>query len=235
MTEPSDSSQWTPPLGGNDPNPDRMALARVGRQVLDRFRSDPGAEQIASDRIDLFAFHGFVSPEECDHLIGLIDQVARPSDMHDHGYGKDHRTSYSGDIDTADPVVRALERRLDDCLGLDPGFGETVQGQRYAEGQEFRDHYDWFWTRADYWPGESRRGGQRSWTTMVYLNDVEQGGETAFTRLGLTIPPQRGYMLAWNNALADGALNYDTLHAGAPVVRGTKYIVTKWYRTRKWG
>mgnify|MGYP000932520858 CR=1 FL=1 len=235
MNTPENSPEWTPPLANDDPNPDRQALAKTGRQVLDRLRSDPWAERIPTDRADLYAFHGFVTPDECEHLVRLIDRVAKPSAMHDHGYGKDYRTSFSGDVDTRDPVVRAVERRLDDCLGLDPSWGETVQGQRYAVSQEFREHYDWFWTRGDYWPEESRRGGQRSWTTMVYLNDVEEGGETDFTRLGLAIPPQRGFMLAWNNALADGSLNYDTLHAGKPVLRGTKYIVTKWYRTRKWG
>ena len=70
---------------------------------------------------------------------------------------------------------------------------------------------------------------------MIYLNDVEDGGTTDFPRIGVAIPPQRGALIVWNNCLPDGSLNQDTLHAGTPVITGTKYIITKWYRTRKWG
>ena len=82
----------------------------------------------------------------------------------------DFRTSYSGDVDRFDPFVGMVERRIDDLLGLPNNWGETVQGQRYHEGQEFKPHCDWFATEEDYWPGESRNGGQRSWTAMAFLN-----------------------------------------------------------------
>ena len=78
-------------------------------------------------------------------------------------------------------------------------------------------------------------GGQRIATLIMYLNDVEAGGATAFTVLGFQIEPKPGVLLVWNNALPDGRPNEATLHAGTPVVRGAKYIITKWYRTRKWG
>jgi prolyl 4-hydroxylase len=86
-----------------------------------------------------------------------------------------------------------------------------------------------------YWKQEKRNGGQRSFTAMVYLNTVEEGGTTDFTRIGLSIPPQQGALIIWNNATVKGDVNVDTLHAGTPVIRGVKYIITKWYRTRKWG
>jgi prolyl 4-hydroxylase len=37
-----------------------------------------------------------------------------------------------------------IERRIDDLMGIDPHFGEAIQGQRYAVGQEYRGHCDWF-------------------------------------------------------------------------------------------
>ena len=70
---------------------------------------------------------------------------------------------------------------------------------------------------------------------MIYLCDVEEGGQTCFTRIGVSVPPQRGALLVWNNAAPDGSPNVDTLHAALPVIRGTKYVITKWYRTRPWG
>jgi prolyl 4-hydroxylase len=94
---------------------------------------------------------------------------------------------------------------------------------------------DWFWTKAKYWKDEARRGGQRGITAMAYLNDVEAGGATEFLNLGISIAPQRGALIVWNNAGIDGSLNQATLHAGRPVEAGVKYVITKWYRSRKWG
>ena len=52
--------------------------------------------------------------------------------------------------------------------------------------------------------------------------------------LGISDRPEPGALLIWNNADPDGVPNPYTLHAGTPVVRGVKYIITKWYRSRKW-
>ncbi|MFM5893351.1 MAG: prolyl hydroxylase family protein, partial [Novosphingobium sp.] len=211
----------------NGPNPDRAALVRVGELVRQRLGSDPSVYRIPTEKADIFAIRDFLSGDECDQMMALIDKVAKPSALYSNAYGSEFRTSYSGDVDRNDPFVRMVERRLDDLLGLDPTWGETVQGQRYLQGQQFKAHFDWFWTLADYWKGEKDRGGQRSWTAMVYLNDVEDGGDTDFSALCLSIPPQRGVLLIWNNASPDGEVNRDTIHAGTPVVKGAKYVITK--------
>jgi prolyl 4-hydroxylase len=218
----------------NAPNPDKQALKRVGQIVRRRLAADPGAQKFPVEGAEIYGVSDFLGPEECDRFIKIVDDNARPSTLYEHGQGSEFRTSYSGDVDRGDPFVKMIERRIDDCLGMTPAFGEAVQGQRYTVGQEFRAHNDWFWTKAKYWDGEVVRGGQRSWTAMIYLNDVEEGGTTDFVNLGLSIPPQRGVMLVWNNALPDGTPNINTLHAGMPVIRGVKYVITKWYRTRRW-
>ena len=65
-------------------------------------------------------------------------------------------------------------------MGVDKRCGETLQGQRYAVGQQFKPHHDFFHTEQSYWQKEKPRGGQRSWTGMIYLNEPERGGETNF-------------------------------------------------------
>jgi len=217
------------------PLADQAALARLGAAVRARIAADPAAYRLPTDRAEIWAFADFLSPAECERMIALIDAVAQPSVVFNAAYDARYRTSYSGDVERTDPVVRMVERRIDDLLGIDPDWGETVQGQRYRDGQEFREHCDWFWTLGDYWPAEERRGGQRGWTAMAYLNAVEEGGTTDFTRLGMSITPRPGALLVWNNAAPDGSPNWDTMHAAQPVVRGVKYVITKWYRTRPWG
>jgi prolyl 4-hydroxylase len=214
---------------------DQAALERAGRSVRDRLTQDPSVYRVPVQQAEIFAVGGFLSADECAQIIAMIDSVARPSEVFDKDSYATYRTSYSGNVDPADRFVRMIERRLCDLLGIDIACGETMQGQRYLPGQEFQGHFDYFDTAAFYWPDEERRGGQRSWTAMVFLNAVEEGGATEFTKIGISIQPQPGALLIWNNALPEGRPNPATLHAANPVVHGVKYVITKWFRTRPWG
>ncbi len=117
-------------------------------------------------------------------------------------------------------------------LGTPLEASEPPQGQRYASGQEFKPHTDTFEPGGyDYYQHTAERG-QRTWTAMIYLNEPDDGGATRFKLIGKTIQPETGKLLAWNNLLPDGRPNPATLHQGMKVRRGTKYIVTKWFRER---
>jgi prolyl 4-hydroxylase len=216
-------------------NPDRAALLRLGGRVRARLAADPAVRKIPVEEAELHCVDGFLTVAECARFIAMVEAAAKPSTLYSTSYDSGVRTSYSGDVDPFDPFVRMITRRIDDLLGIDGAWGETVQGQRYLPGQEFKVHCDWFPTDSEFWPQEARQGGQRSWTAMIYLNDVEEGGATDFPYLRFSSIPRRGSLLLWNNNTPQGLPNMMTLHAGTPVVRGTKYIVTKWYRTRPWG
>ena len=215
-------------------NPDKDRLRRIGRKVRERLAANKDVYKIPAEKVDMWAVGHFLDPLECGRLMAIIDAVAQPSKAFDADYASGYRTSYSGDVDPHDPFIRKLQRRIDDLLGIDPTYGETIQGQRYMAGQEFQAHTDWFPPRTSYWKDEMERGGQRSFTAMAYLNPVEQGGATHFPRLGVTIEPRPGALLIWNNADDKGTPNPWTVHAGTPVTQGVKYIITKWYRCRKW-
>ena len=217
------------------PIPDKATLIKAGAQVRQQLNDNPLVQRLDSDRAEIWAVPQFLSPAECSQLMAMIDRTAQPSAVLDHGYTEAWRTSSSGDVDPYDPFIQRVEERIDALLNLPHEWGETMQGQRYTVGQEFKYHLDVFWTKADYWPVEAKRGGQRAITAMAYLNDVAAGGETQFTAIGLAVPPQQGVLLIWNNNYADGTPNEDTMHAGLPVTKGKKYVLTKWYRSRKWG
>lgn len=220
---------------GKAPVPDKAALEQIGALVRDKLKSNPRAYRFETDRAEIWAIGDVFDADECNRLIAMIDKTAVPSEVLAHGQTEVWRTSSSGNVDAHDPFVQAIESKIDSLLGLPHEYGELMQGQRYEPGQEFKYHLDLFWTEADYWQDEASRGGQRTITAMAYLNDVEEGGETAFTELGIAVKPRRGALLIWNNNLPDGTPNESTMHAGAPVIRGVKYILTKWYRSRKWG
>ena len=68
---------------------------------------------------------------------------------------------------------------------------------------------------------------------MIYLNEPEEGGATRFKIIRKTIQPETGKLLTWNNLLSDGRPNPATLHQGMKVRRGTKYLLTKWFRHQR--
>ncbi|MHA6334168.1 prolyl hydroxylase family protein [Qipengyuania sp. CAU 1752] len=213
--------------------PDKDALARVGRMVRKHLDANPKAEKIATDKAEIYALREFVSAEECKKLMMMIDVVAQPSELYAGTEREGFRTSYSGNFNAHDPFVKTISDRIDKALGLPSKIGETIQGQRYMAGQQFKPHHDFFHISEEYWQQERKRGGQRSWTAMLFMNRVEAGGATRFVNVGIDVEPKPGVLLIWNNATPEGLPNEDTLHAGTPVQRGVKYVLTKWYRTRK--
>jgi prolyl 4-hydroxylase len=194
--------------------------------------TNKAVQRVPVDQAELWLVPDFFDCTECGRLMSIIDTVARPSLSYDGGDVNGFRTSYSGDVDPHDPFILKLQRRIDRLLDINPPYGETIQGQRYLPGQQFQAHTDWFPVDTPYWEQERVRGGQRSFTAMAFLNPVEEGGTTDFPSIGMRIEPRPGALLMWNNADEDGVPNPWTLHAGRPVIRGVKYIITKWYRTR---
>ena len=192
----------------------------------------PGVQRVPTRELELFLVRGFLDPETCAAMIARIDAKRRPSQIADDLGIANFRTSETCDLDSNDPAVAEVEQRIADLLGLPLECGEPLQGQRYAPGQEFRPHTDTFNPGGYDFLVHTERGGQRSWTAMVYLNQPEDGGATRFKTIGKTVQPETGKLLAWNNLLPDGSPNPATLHQGMKVRRGTKYVLTKWFRQR---
>ena len=208
--------------------------AAIGKAVAARLSRKEAAERVESDRVEMFYRLGFLSDAECAALIMMIDAGRQPSTLFDANDHAGYRTSESCNLDRWDPLVEAIDRRICALMGMKARQGETLQGQRYAVGQLFKPHHDYFHIDQPYWPEQRKSGGQRSWTAMIFLNEPEAGGETGFPNAGISVEPRTGMLLAWNNMAADGSPNIATLHEGTPVEAGVKYIVTKWFRERNW-
>ena len=209
-------------------------IARVASSsaepVAARLEGTPGIQRFPGSQLQLFIARDFADQPTCDELIAQIDENRRPSTIADDVGIPNFRTSETCDLDSANALVAGIEAHISDLLGIPLPYGEPLQGQRYAPGQEFKPHTDTFEPgSADYYLhcGEL---GQRTWTAMLYLNEPEAGGATRFKTIGKTIQPETGKLLIWNNLLADGQPNPATLHQGMPVRRGTKYVLTKWFR-----
>lgn len=197
-----------------------------------RLGGAPGVQRVPSRELELFIVRRFLEPGLCAALIERIDVRRRPSEIADDIGIANFRTSETCDLDPADPVVAEVDRRIGELLGLPLANAEPLQGQRYAPGQEFKPHTDTFEPGGYDYYVHTADMGQRTWTAMVYLNEPEDGGATRFKTIGKTVQPEQGKLLAWNNLLPDGTPNPATLHQGMKVRRGTKYVLTKWFRER---
>ena len=194
-----------------------------------------GMQRVPTSRLELFTKRNFLDADECSALIALIEAERRPSTLANHNGDHYFRTSETCDLHHDHPAVAALDRKLTAISGIDPVHGERLQGQRYEVGQEFKPHTDYFEPGHPDYDTYCAVSGQRTWTFMVYLNDVEAGGATRFKVIDKLIQPERGKLLAWNNRRPDGSLNAATLHHAMKVRKGRKYVITRWYRERPWG
>lgn len=211
-------------------------LAQISRHVTGRLNANPRVQKVEGLGADLYIYQEFLTPFECGGLVAMIDADRMPSSLYvvEGADTVGFRTSESCNFDRDHPFVHGIETRIDDLLGMKHRQGEAVQGQRYAVGQLFKAHHDWFHQDQPYWQTERHKGGQRTWTAMVYLDEPEGGGETHFPKAGLTVTPRTGMLVAWNNAREDGRMNPATLHESLPVTAGVKNVITKWYRERFW-
>lgn len=208
-------------------------MRRVAAQTdgpAGRLATVAGVQRVPTKELELFVVRRFLDAETCAALIERIDERRRPSEVADDLGIANFRTSETCDLDWRDPIVAEVDRKISDLLGLSLDASEPLQGQRYAPGQEFKPHTDTFEPGGYDFYKHTAGSGQRTWTAMIYLNQPEEGGATRFKTIGKTIQPETGKLLAWNNLLPDGRPNPATLHQGMKVRRGTKYVLTKWFR-----
>ena len=125
-------------------------------------------------------------------------------------------------------LVARLEARIAKLLNWPLDHGEGLQILRYSPGAQYRPHYDYFDPKEPGTPTILRRGGQRVGTLVMYLQEPEAGGATTFPDIGLEVAPVRGTGVFFSYDRPDPATR--TLHGGAPVLAGEKWVATKWLR-----
>jgi len=129
------------------------------------------------------------------------------------------------------PEVAALEARIARLVNWPVQNGEGIQVLHYRPGAEYKPHYDYFDPDEPGTPTILRRGGQRVATLVMYLNEPMRGGGTTFPDVGLEVAPVRGHAVFFSYDRPHPATR--TLHGGAPVIEGEKWVATKWLRERE--
>ena len=184
----------------------------------------------------VIVFGGLLADVECDALIELAGQRLVRSETVQSASGESEvnsaRTSdgmFFNRDETA--LISRIEARMAALLDWPLENGEGLQVLRYGPGAEYKPHYDYFDPAQPGTPTILKRGGQRVASLVCYLNTQARGGATVFPDLHLDVAPVKG------NAVF---FSYDrphpmtrSLHGGAPVLEGEKWVATKWVRERR--
>ncbi len=136
-----------------------------------------------------------------------------------------YRTSHDYFYSKASDENKLFSELITKLLAIDAKQHEDLSIIRYQVNQQYKEHYDFI----SHIPEELKRGGDRIFTFLLYLNDNFDGGETHFPEIDTAIKPKAGRAVIWKNYI-NNAPNYNSLHCGLPVSNGEKWIATKWIR-----
>lgn len=181
-------------------------------------------------------FGNLLSDEECEALIELAKpRLARSLTVATKTGGEEvnaDRTSNGMFFQRGEnELVRRIEQRLARLLQWPEENGEGLQILQYGPGAEYKPHYDYFDPSEPGTPTILKRGGQRVGTVVMYLAEPEKGGGTVFPDVHLEVAPKRGNAVFFSYERPHPTTK--TLHGGAPVIEGEKWIATKWLRERR--
>ncbi|WJX94117.1 procollagen-proline 4-dioxygenase [Trifolium repens] len=200
-----------------------------------------------------FLYHNFLAKDECEHLINISKNSMEKSFVIDSKTGQNVESSVRTSSGTFlpigyDKIVRNIEKRISDVTFIPVEYGEEFNVLHYEVGQMYVPHTDYFEDALNI-----KNGGQRIATMLLYLSDVEEGGETVFPaakgnfssvpwwnelsdcgKKGLSIKPKMGDALLFWSMKPNGTTDPSSLHGACPVIKGDKWSCTKWMRVVEW-
>ena len=178
------------------------------------------------------------SAQECEELIALARPRLAPSTTVDPLTGRDlagsHRSSFGMFFRLRENAfIARLDRRVSELMNLPVENGEGLQVLHYPAGARSMPHFDFLVPSNEASKASLARSGQRVSTLVTYLNEVEEGGETVFPECGWSVSPRLGSAVYFEYCNSLSQIDHASLHAGAPVLRGEKWVATKWMRQRR--
>jgi len=183
----------------------------------------------------VFLYHNFLTSEECQELVDLgSPNVVQSLVVSEEGENvkSSARTSQGVFLGPKfmkkSPLLRNIEKRIADWTHLPPEFGESFYLLRYDTGQQYKAHTDYF--SSDQLDKDE---GNRYATVVIYLKTPDEGGDTLFPKTGLRVKAQAGTAVLFYNMNPTHKPDPITLHAGEPVIKGSKWALTKWIRSKQ--
>ncbi|GMH34292.1 hypothetical protein BSKO_02126 [Bryopsis sp. KO-2023] len=201
-----------------------------------------------------FVYHNFLTPEECDYFIDTAaSTLKRSTIVRQEGEAVSEGRSSFGTFITRnqDKNSTKIADKVAKWVGIPAINHEDIQVLRYGQGQKYDAHKDVIGAITDGKPGENPRIA----TVLLYLNDVESGGETSFPRSynwadptlqvkngpwspcahgNVATKPKKGDALLFFSVWPNGQFDENSIHQGCPVLEGEKWTATVWIHANPW-
>ncbi|XP_067220216.1 prolyl 4-hydroxylase subunit alpha-2-like [Chanodichthys erythropterus] len=178
----------------------------------------PVKEEVEWDEPRIIRYHDIISDREIEFLKNISRPQLSRSEIYVSGNNKLSKLRVSQSVFLGEsPEEARVSQKIADATGLSMESAETLLVQNYGIGGAFEQHIDALETVND-----------RIATFLIYMNDVEIGGATVFPKFGVAVQPKKGSAVFWYNLLRNGEVNWNTEHAGCPVLVGTKWVANKW-------
>lgn len=202
---------------------------------------EPPRSVIISDDPRIAAVADMASADFCQWVVARARRRLSPAPVADRRTGErgiisDGRTNSHCDFRGADSdlVLATLRARIAAATETHLEGFESIHVFHYRVGEEFQAHLDaTLDSNAPDYPVRYAAGHQRVLTFLLALNDDFDGGETSFPVVGVRWKPRRGRGLFFWNVDPEGAIDRRTFHAGRPVTRGEKWMLSQWIAGRR--
>lgn len=187
-------------------------------------------------RMIIAEFHQVLTKEECQLLIDVAKtklQKLTVVGSNEGNYRNGDGTWIYDDVISSDNIniTEKIQNVVSKHTQISVENQEKIHIVRYDVGGEYKEHHDFFHANQVDYVKHTSKGGQRLYSCLFYLNESFTGGETKFVKKNIIVKPSTGKMLLWSNMKDDGMiLDYDSLHAGLPVISGEKWIAIVWVR-----
>ncbi|XP_010417065.1 PREDICTED: prolyl 4-hydroxylase 13-like [Camelina sativa] len=204
--------------------------------------------QVLSWSPRVFYLRNFATKQQCEAIIDMAKPKLKPSKLalrkgETADTTRNVRTStgvfISADEDESG-LLDAIEEKIASATRIPSDYYESFNILRYQLGQKYDSHYDAF-NPAEYGPQRS----QRLVTFLLFLSTVKEGGETMFPFengrnmngsydyekcIGLKVKPRQGDAIFFYNLFPNKTIDQTSLHGSCPVIKGEKWVATKWIR-----
>jgi len=179
------------------------------------------------------AARGFAPPGFAEWLIDRAADQLGPAPVNDAS-GDAVRTARACAFgpEQHDVILALMQERAARIIGAPVAFHEPPNVISYEVGQEFRAHADFIEPSIPQFQSELKLLGQRTATIVTYLNSDFDGAETWFPDAGVKFRGDIGDAIVFANVLPNGTPDYNTKHAGLPVLRGRKWVLSQWIRAK---
>ena len=131
------------------------------------------------------------------------------------------------------PIFEKISKKVSKKTNLPIENQEKIQILNYQPGQFYKHHFDNCLSHDSDCNKLEKGTNERKITTFIYLNDVEDGGETSFNNIGIKVKPKKGMAIFWSNLSKDNGDEFCSLHEALPVIKGEKWALTIWSRIKK--